>query len=144
MAMRLIDLTGERFGRLVVMHRALSKQRRNYYWWCRCDCGRMKRILGQSLRSGATVSCGCRLQEHRQEFGTRAREFAMRARGVAGVDNRGTGRVLGQTGTAPMSAGSGDLAPQHITHGFVALAAKEAMSLRLAFVALQHERTEGA
>lgn len=28
-------------------------------WMCKCDCGNIKPILGRSIRSGATVSCGC-------------------------------------------------------------------------------------
>lgn len=28
-------------------------------WLCRCDCGKEKVILGKSMRSGFTTSCGC-------------------------------------------------------------------------------------
>lgn len=58
-----IDLTGGRFGRLVVLEEAPS---RNYqrYWVCRCDCGNItKPILMSSLRGGATKSCGCLQKE---------------------------------------------------------------------------------
>ena len=55
---RLIDLTGKRFGRVVVMERSLDKAVR-VKWLCRCDCGRKIAIEGGHLRSGLTSSCGC-------------------------------------------------------------------------------------
>ena len=51
------DLCGERFGRLLVVQRdAASTPRARYF--CRCDCGSTKAVLAQSLRKGATTSCG--------------------------------------------------------------------------------------
>ena len=59
---RLIDLTGQRFGRLVVMGRDFSK---NYTaWQCLCDCGQVKAIASNSLRRGYTESCGCIVRTH--------------------------------------------------------------------------------
>lgn len=58
-----VEMTGQRFGRLVVIcedGRALSGAVR---WRCRCDCGTTKSIEGRRLRSGATVSCGCYARE---------------------------------------------------------------------------------
>jgi len=49
------DKTGERFGRLVVLGRAVTLR----YWLCRCDCGAEKAIAGSSLARGLTESCGC-------------------------------------------------------------------------------------
>lgn len=57
---RLIDLTGKRFGRLVVIRR-LDKN----YWLCKCDCGNQKEILGSNLRTGHSTSCGCYQKEVR-------------------------------------------------------------------------------
>lgn len=58
------DLTGERFGRLVVIkevepHISKSGKTKMRKWLCRCDCGTEKEILGTSLSRGATKSCGC-------------------------------------------------------------------------------------
>ena len=58
-----LDLTGQRFGRLVVRERAAdhwipSLQARTC-WSCDCDCGKPVVVLGTSLRSGRTQSCGC-------------------------------------------------------------------------------------
>lgn len=55
---KLIDLTGQRFGRLVVIERAGSK-RGNAAWLCQCDCGKQVIIGGDKLRYGDTHSCGC-------------------------------------------------------------------------------------
>lgn len=53
-----IDLTGSRFGRLVVLERDGSL-RGEAAWLCQCDCGRQKTTRGFSLRNGDTTSCGC-------------------------------------------------------------------------------------
>ena len=63
-----IDLTGARFGRLVVLHRAPSKK--STKWACACDCGGAKEIDSTSLRRGLTTSCGCISRTH-GGFGTR-------------------------------------------------------------------------
>lgn len=63
--MRLIDLTGQRFGRLVVVERAETK------WLCKCDCGNTKAVLGGHLRSGDIKSCGCLQNEQRTKHGMR-------------------------------------------------------------------------
>jgi hypothetical protein len=53
-----ISLDGQRFGRLVVLHRVLNIA---YHatWECRCDCGRQTKAAGTDLRLGRTKSCGC-------------------------------------------------------------------------------------
>lgn len=53
-----IDLTGQRFGRLVVL-RYSDKRDGRKAWVCQCDCGTLKEIRGEELRRGTTVSCGC-------------------------------------------------------------------------------------
>jgi len=59
---RLIDLTGDRYGRLAVISRAPNKGRR-VSWHCRCDCGTDLIVRSNNLRRGDTQSCGCLLQE---------------------------------------------------------------------------------
>lgn len=56
---RRIDLTGKRFGRLVVLEYALTSKHGGAYWLCLCDCGNKKIIKSQHLRSGHIVSCRC-------------------------------------------------------------------------------------
>lgn len=61
--MRAIDLTGERFSRLVVIQFAYSSRLRNgimrRFWLCRCDCGNSTYVMTGGLRGGLTRSCGC-------------------------------------------------------------------------------------
>lgn len=52
------DLTGTRFGRLVVVSRAEYKGGQPA-WYCLCDCGQGKVCLGTNLKSGKSQSCGC-------------------------------------------------------------------------------------
>lgn len=53
------DLTGQRFGRLVVIARVGSTQKREATWECLCECGRTIILPSYNLRSGNTKSCGC-------------------------------------------------------------------------------------
>lgn len=63
--MRLIDLSGQRFGRLTVVDRAPSQGR--VRWICRCDCGGEAIVSGDVLNRGASNSCGClRLGQNRR------------------------------------------------------------------------------
>ena len=50
------DITGRRFGRLVVIGR--NKLRYNH-WSCKCDCGVEKSVFRGHLMDGLTKSCGC-------------------------------------------------------------------------------------
>ena len=55
---KLIDLTGQKFGRWTVLERAFNGKR-EVYWLCQCDCGTIKQVKAASLRSGRSTSCGC-------------------------------------------------------------------------------------
>lgn len=57
---KMIDLTGQRFGRLTVIEKA-PKQKgcTNAVWLCKCDCGNEVIIRSVSLRKGKSLSCGC-------------------------------------------------------------------------------------
>lgn len=65
----LIDLTGERFGRLRVLGRAGSDLQNKPTWRCVCDCGAEVVVRGLSLRSGHTESCGCYCREVHTKHG---------------------------------------------------------------------------
>jgi len=64
---RLIDLTGQRFGRLAVTRRGPNTDRGEAQWHCLCDCGAEALVMSQSLRAGDTRSCGCLFRESRRE-----------------------------------------------------------------------------
>lgn len=54
-----VDLSGKRFGRLVVLERTSSVGDKKVKWLCKCDCGNTTVVTADSLRSGGTKSCGC-------------------------------------------------------------------------------------
>lgn len=55
--MRLLNLAGQRFGKLVVIKRV--KKVKPSSWLVRCDCGQETVVLTGNLRSKQTTSCGC-------------------------------------------------------------------------------------
>ena len=57
--MRLVDRTGQRFGRLTVVARANNTARGLARWDCVCDCGGEITAVGGNLQQGRTASCGC-------------------------------------------------------------------------------------
>lgn len=64
------DITGQKFGRLTVLHRDTNKHSyRGAYWVCRCDCGNEHVVLGTNLRRGAVQSCGCMSVEQGKKLG---------------------------------------------------------------------------
>lgn len=65
---RLIDLTGQTFGRLTVIRRDGNHPKKRQdgkvvkgetIWLCQCECGNLSRTQGRRLTSGRTRSCGC-------------------------------------------------------------------------------------
>ena len=59
---RFIDLTGMRFGRLLVLNEDCSVERlksKPVKWKCLCDCGQECIVSGTDLRALKTQSCGC-------------------------------------------------------------------------------------
>lgn len=60
---KVIDLTGQRFHRLTVLERDMSKLGKDAYWICKCECGNITSVQGYNLKSGHTKSCGCYKRE---------------------------------------------------------------------------------
>lgn len=60
---KLIDLSGKRFGRWIVIGQSHKDKNGQIYWHCRCDCGNEKNVSGSSLRFGQSFSCGCMARE---------------------------------------------------------------------------------
>lgn len=54
---KLIDLTNQRFGKLVVIKRGENSKQNKPQWICKCDCGNEYLVRGESLRSGKTTQC---------------------------------------------------------------------------------------
>lgn len=66
--MRKIDLTGQRFGRLIVECQT-KHHGEKIAWICKCDCGKTTEVTTDKLRSGNTISCGCHRKELRLKHG---------------------------------------------------------------------------
>lgn len=54
---RFIDLTGKRFGKLLVLSRTFNNKSGHTLWLCKCDCGEEKAIYSGNLIKGLTRSC---------------------------------------------------------------------------------------
>lgn len=75
MSPKRLELTGERFGRLVVVGVSHKDKAGHTHWIVECDCGTKKIVCGGHLQSGGTQSCGCLQKE--------ARKTAARTHGMA-------------------------------------------------------------
>ena len=64
------DLTGKRFGRLVVIEISGRNKRGRILWRVKCDCGKEKCMRGESLtyHKRPVLSCGCLRTEKLREF----------------------------------------------------------------------------
>ncbi len=77
------DLTGQRFGRLVVKFKD-AKDKRSM-WFCECDCGGSLYVRAGDLRSGRTKGCGC-LRRERALAGDCARKHGEGAKGKTSAE----------------------------------------------------------
>lgn len=60
--LRALDLIGKRFGKLVVLSLAESRNHKSRCL-CKCDCGNIKEVGSANLVRLSTRSCGCLLSE---------------------------------------------------------------------------------
>jgi hypothetical protein len=59
MGRKCIDLTGQRFGKLIVIKRDINNKKGHTYWLCKCDCDKLKIIRNDLLKNNSNKSCGC-------------------------------------------------------------------------------------
>lgn len=64
--MKLLDIAGQRFGRLTVTGRAENSRTGIAQWSCVCTCGRECVARGTHLRQGRIQSCGCARHEYKK------------------------------------------------------------------------------
>jgi hypothetical protein len=60
--MKALDITGQRFGKLIAIQKAgsyKSPSRKHVLWECKCDCGGEVITRLNALRTGTVNSCGC-------------------------------------------------------------------------------------
>lgn len=68
---KVIDLVGQRFGRLTVLAfeklKVFPSGKRCAVWRCKCDCGAVVCAKADALKQGHTTGCGCRQKEQLAE-----------------------------------------------------------------------------
>lgn len=96
-------MIGRRFGRWLVIAPGgrRSPTDRRARWVCRCDCGMVRTVSGESLRLGSSRSCGCLSQE------LAADRIAKWGRGAQHPSWRG-GRVTNHSGYVQVTLESTD------------------------------------
>lgn len=66
----LIDITGNKYGKLTVIRRAESAPKGITRWECKCDCGNVVIVRGGNLKNGAVKSCGCLISTNNKNRST--------------------------------------------------------------------------
>lgn len=84
---RCVDLSGKRFGRLVVISRDTETTKPRVRWICKCDCGNVTSVLTNLLNSKKTESCGCLKSERIAERNTK---YCTKTNEVEHLDNNTT------------------------------------------------------
>lgn len=64
------DLAGQRFGYLTAVEPTGAKDRKDYIWRCKCDCGNEVELPATRMLTGNTLSCGC-LRPKKQKAGNK-------------------------------------------------------------------------
>jgi hypothetical protein len=62
--MRLVNHTGKRFGKLLVISQDGRNNLKKVLWKCKCDCGNEVTVVSGSLVTGNSTSCGCGIIKH--------------------------------------------------------------------------------
>lgn len=65
------DISGKRFGRLVVEGFIRRGRMGVQLWLCRCDCGNIVGCVATKMKAGKKTSCGCALREKNRILNTK-------------------------------------------------------------------------
>lgn len=80
---KFIDISGQRFGRLIAISSVRKEGDTRAHWKCICDCGGEAVASGKSLRKGGVRSCGCLGREWSKHLGSNPEFVAKRAAKIA-------------------------------------------------------------
>lgn len=86
-----VDITGQRFNRLVALRKIGTNAQKQDVWRCQCDCGKETDVSSRSLITGHTKSCGCLQREKAARIGDRSRthgDFGTPLYGIWGAMKR--------------------------------------------------------
>ena len=70
------NLSGQRFGRLIVIEDVGRSKNNTVLWKCICDCGNETIVRSSSLKNGKTLSCGCLQLERSTKHGLSKHKLA--------------------------------------------------------------------
>lgn len=66
---KLIDITGQKFGKLTVIERTENSSKGGARWICKCECGNSHIAVGTNLRNGTTTRCKqCAIKERTEKL----------------------------------------------------------------------------
>jgi hypothetical protein len=65
--MKILEMSGLRFGRLLVVSIDKLNKGKRIKWICQCDCGNETSVDGSKLRAKETRSCGCLQREEQSK-----------------------------------------------------------------------------
>ena len=82
------DLTGERFGRLVVIRLEGKRKNGESMWLCQCDCGNTATCISSNLSRGTSKSCGCLARELKKARGEQLHIEALERKAKAKTERR--------------------------------------------------------
>jgi hypothetical protein len=86
------DLLGQQFGRLLVIERTENNKWGRAVWICKCSCGNIVKVKGNSLLLHKTKSCGCLRRDTARE--SNLGEKANTWNGGKSTDGNGYIRIL--------------------------------------------------
>lgn len=73
----IVDISNQRFGRLIALKPTEYRDYGRVMWECKCDCGNIVFVRGSSLRTGNTKSCGCfQIESHRKHGMYKSRTYS--------------------------------------------------------------------
>lgn len=75
---RYAELSGKRFGKLLVLYRVNQTEDGDHapLWKCQCDCGNTVKVKSGNLMNGKTNSCGCIRREKTSLLGRSRRIYS--------------------------------------------------------------------
>ena len=82
-----INITGQRFGRMVAIEEVGRTPDRKALWRFKCDCGGEKVTTGKYARTGKTQSCGCLQRERTSAANATHRRGGTRIHSIWGAMN---------------------------------------------------------
>lgn len=109
MSRAIIELAGQRFGRLLVIQQAGRNSRGGVLWLCKCDCGAECTVVGYHLVANAKSrrrSCGCLKREtsmaNMHAALKKAREFGTNPSKSGAAGQKAAARVEGAFAPRPI------------------------------------------